>query len=543
MSLAIFKVQIIRPFCMYLKHFFLHTQPKMNVLAMGSIFLGLALLCILRRILSASHKRNKFLPPPEPSGAWPLIGHMRILNGQIPICRDLGDLANKHGPVFSIRLGMRRTLVISSWESVKECFKTNDRKFLNRPSLALSKYMGYDDAFFSFHRYGEYWLEMRKIVTQELLSNRRLQLLMNVRVSEIDTCIKELYTTCSNGPVLVDMSQWFSYVLASVMFRLIAGKKNCGGIAKESEAFGRAIKEFFYLGGVLEISDLIPFTGWMDLHGHLKSMKRVAKELDHVVSSWLEEHLQRREAVNVRKEEKDFMDVMLESLAVGDDPIFGYKRETIVKATALNLILAGIDTTSVTLTWALSLLLNHTEVLKRVQKEIDIHVGTTRWVEESDIKNLVYFQAIVKETLRLYPPGPLLVPRESSEDCYVGGYLVPRGTQLLVNAWKLHRDPRIWENPCEFRPERFLTSHGSIDVRGQQFEYVPFGSGRRLCPGISSSLQMLHLTLSRLLQGFSLSTAMNAQVDMSEGLGLTLPKATPLEVVLAPRLDHKMYQR
>ncbi|KAJ6304547.1 hypothetical protein OIU77_018245 [Salix suchowensis] len=260
---------------------------------------------------------------------------MRILNSQIPICRALGDLADKHGPVFSIRLGMRRTLVISSWESVKECFKTNDRKFLNRPSLALSKYMGYDDAFFGFHRYGEYWLEMRKIVTQELLSNRRLQLLMNVRVLEIETCIKDLYTTCSNGSVLVDMSQWFSYVLASVMFRLIAGKKNCGGIAKETEAFGRAIKEFFYLGGVLEISDLIPFTGWMDLHGHLKSMKRVAKELDHVVSSWLEEHLQRREAVNVRKEEKDFMDVMLESLAVGDDPIFGYKRETIVKATAL----------------------------------------------------------------------------------------------------------------------------------------------------------------------------------------------------------------
>ncbi|KAG5252430.1 cytochrome P450 [Salix suchowensis] len=491
---------------------------------MGSIFLGLALLCIIWRILSTSHKRNKTLPPPEPSGAWPLIGHMRILNSQIPICRALGDLADKHGPVFSIRLGLRRTLVISSRESVKECLKTNDRKFLNRPSLAASKYMGYDDAFFGFHPYGEYWLEMRKIVTQELLSNRRLQLLMNVRVSEIDTCIKELYTTCSNGSVLVDMSQWFSYVVANVMFRLLAGKRYCGGIAKESEAFVRAIKEFFYLR-------------------HMKSMKRVAKELEHVVSGWLEEHLQRREAVNVRKEEKDFMDVMLESLAVGDDPIFGYKRETIVKATALNLILAGVDTTSVTLTWALSLLLNHTEVLKRVQKEIDIHVGTTRWVEESDIKNLVYFQAIVKETLRLYPPGPLLVPRESLEDCYVGGYLVPRGTQLLVNAWKLHRDPRIWENPCEFGPERFLTSHGSIDVRGKQFEYVPFGSGRRQCPGISSGLRMLHLTLSRLLQGFSFSTAMNAQVDMSEGLGLTLPKATPLEVVLAPRLEHKMYQR
>jgi cytochrome P450 family 82 subfamily G polypeptide 1 len=308
----------------------------MKVLAMESFFLGPVLLCmIIWRILSTSHKRNKTLPPPEPSGAWPLIGHLRILNSQIPFFRILGDLAVKHGPVFSIRLGMRRTLVISSWESVKECFKTNDRKFLNRPSFAASKYMGYDDAFFGFHPYGEYWLEMRKIATQELLSNRRLELLKHVRVSEIETCIKELHTTCSNGSVLVDMSQWFSCVVANVMFRLIAGKRYCSGIGKDSGAFGRLVREFFYLGGVLVISDLIPFTEWMDLQGHVKSMKRVAKELDHVVSGWLVEHLQRREEGRVRKEEKDFMDVMLESLAVGDDPIFGYKRETIVKATAL----------------------------------------------------------------------------------------------------------------------------------------------------------------------------------------------------------------
>uniref|UniRef100_A0A6N2K142 Cytochrome P450 n=1 Tax=Salix viminalis TaxID=40686 RepID=A0A6N2K142_SALVM len=527
---------------MYLKHFFLHTQPKMNVLAMGSFFLGLALLCIIWRILSTSHKRNKTLPPPEPSGAWPLIGHMRILNSQIPIFRALGDLADKQGPVFSIRLGMRRTLVISSWESVKECLKTNDRNFLNRPSFAASKYMGYDDAFFGFHPYGEYWLEMRKIVTQELLSNHRLQLFIDVRVSEIETCIKELYTTCSNGSVLVDMSQRFSYVVASVMLRLIAGKRYCGGIGKESEAFGRAIKEFFYLSGVLVMSDLIPFTGWMDFQGHLKSMKRVAKELDHVVSGWLEEHLQRREAVNVRKEEKDFMDVMLESLAVGDDPIFGYKRETIVKATALNLIIAGVDTTSVALTWRLSLLLNHTEVLKEVQKEIDIHVGTTRWVEESDIKNLVYFQAIVKETLRLYPPGPSLLPRRRLCPGISSGLQMLHLTlSRVLQGFNFSTAMNVQVDMSEglgltlakatplgvvlaprLEHKMFLTSHGSIDVRGQQFEYVPFGSGRRLCPGISSGLQMVYLTLSRLLQGFSFSTAMNAQVDMSIFLGLAL---------------------
>ncbi|KAJ6722503.1 CYTOCHROME P450 FAMILY PROTEIN [Salix koriyanagi] len=166
------------------------------------------------------------------------------------------------------------------------------------------------------------------------------------------------------------------------------------------------------------------------------------------------------------------------------------------------LILGGSDTTAGTLTWAISLLLNNRHMLKKAQEELDLQVGKDRQVVDSDVKNLVYLQAIIKETLRLYPAGPLLGPREAMEDCQVAGYHVPAGTRLIVNVWKIQRDPRVWTNPSAFLPERFLTSHADVDVRGQQFELIPFGSGRRSCPGVSFALQVLHLTLARLLHSF-----------------------------------------
>ena len=180
--------------------------------------------------------------------------------------------------------------------------------------------------------------------------------------------------------------------------------------------------------------------------------------------------------------------------------------------------------------------------MKQAQEELDLKVGRERWVDNHDVKDLIYLQAIVKETLRLYPPGPLSVPHEAMEDCHVCGYHVPKGTRVFVNVWKLHRDPRIWDDPDKFFPERFLTKHVNIDASGQHFEFVPFGSGRRSCPGYTFALQVSHLTLARLLQGFEFTTPLNMPVDMTEGLGITLPKATPLEVLLNPRLAPELYQ-
>ena len=205
------------------------------------------------------------------------------------------------------------------------------------------------------------------------------------------------------------------------------------------------------------------------------------------------------------------------------------------------LIVAGSDSTSLTSTWILSALLNNRQAMKQAQEELDLKVGRSRWVEESDIEKLVYLRAIIKESLRLYSAAPLLVPHEAIEDCHVCGYHIPKGTRLLVNAWKLHRDPSVWSNPEEFEPERFLRSHADLDVLGHQFELIPFGSGRRACPGFNMALQMLHLTFARLLQGFDMATPSNAPVDMTEGISFTMPKLTPLQVMLIPRLPSQLY--
>jgi cytochrome P450 len=207
------------------------------------------------------------------------------------------------------------------------------------------------------------------------------------------------------------------------------------------------------------------------------------------------------------------------------------------------MIAGGSDTSMVTLTWAISLLLNNRHVLKKAQEELDIKVGKERIVNESDIDKLVFLQAIVKETLRLYPPGPLSGPREFLEDCTIGGYHVPRGTRLITNTWKIQTDPRVWSDPLKFDPERFLTTHKHIDFKGtgQHFELIPFGSGRRVCPGASFGLQMVQLALASFLHMYEISALSNAPVDMSERFGLTSIKATPLEVLITPRLSSELY--
>ena len=195
----------------------------------------------------------------------------------------------------------------------------------------------------------------------------------------------------------------------------------------------------------------------------------------------------------------------------------------------------------VPLIWGLALLLNNPRTLKMVKEELATYVGKDRHVEESDIKNLVYLQAVVKETLRLYPPSPILALRAAMENCTLSnGYEVTPGTRLLLNAWQIHHDERVWTNPNEFQPERFLTSHKDLDLKGQNFELIPFGAGRRACSGVSLALQVIHLSLASVLHCFEIETPGNEPVDMTESPSLANVKATPLHVLLTPRLSPEL---
>ncbi|XP_031473363.1 xanthotoxin 5-hydroxylase CYP82C4-like [Nymphaea colorata] len=474
---------------------------------------------------------------PEPGGRWPIVGHLGLLTGTTPLYRTLAALSEKLGPLFSLQLGQRRAIVVSSMDLAKECFTVNDRAFAGRPQLEGWKCLGYNRAMFVFSPYGPYFLELRKIVANKLLSSQQLRLVKHIQVDEVGSLVQRLYRSCSNLEP-VEMNHHLTWLAMNIVLRVVAGKRyfDLGGEGKE---FREALGEFNNLVGTFTLSDAIPWLGWLDLSGHLQAMKRVHQKMDEVASAWPAEH--RRKESSGAGEESDLMDVLIKELKDGHLSE-NHQTDAIIKATATVLVVAGTESTAVTLEWALSLLLNNPHLLKKAQDELDCQVGKERQVDESDLSNLPYLQAIVKETMRLHPTGPLLVPHESTEPVQLGGFEVPVGSILYVNVWKIHHDPTLWIDPEEFKPERFLSSRNVMTgFGGQDFAFLPFGSGRRICVGRRMAMQVLNLTFACLLQSFEWSTPMNEPVDMTVGHGLTLPKATPLRVLLRPRLPPHLY--
>lgn len=198
--------------------------------------------------------------------------------------------------------------------------------------------------------------------------------------------------------------------------------------------------------------------------------------------------------------------------------------------------MAGTDTSSLTLEWAISLLLNHPEAMNKAREEIETKVGQGRLLEESDLPKLNYLQNIINETLRLFPVAPLLLPHESSADCQVCGFKVSKGTMLLVNLWTLQRDPNLWKDPNKFKPERFDKENDENELgHYYSYKFIPFGVGRRACPGANMANRVVGLALGNLIQCFDWERDGEEEIDMMEGIGITTPMKNPLEAICTPR--------
>ncbi|XP_031104172.1 xanthotoxin 5-hydroxylase CYP82C4-like isoform X2 [Ipomoea triloba] len=522
----------------------------MDAVSCLSSVLGIATLVL---VWFSWRKQSKRLPP-EASGAWPIVGHLHHFRTSVPLVKTLSEWADKYGPVFTIRLGISRILVVSSWEAVRDCFATNDKLLAARPTTCAGKYLGYDYAVFTFSTNNSYWRRVRKLVVVELLSSRRLEKLKHVWVSELQTNIKELYTSVSmdnnnhkdnnlSAPK-VNMSRWFGHLTLNLIMQIVAGRRyeyrSDGVINEEALCLKNVFRQVMYLWGEFVSGDAIfPlwFFRWLDYEGHVKSMKKAAKEVDAILQDWVD--VRRKEMRS--NEDQKFIDVMLSMIDDQFTKGYNYSRDTVIKAIVLSMLQDASETFASHLTWILAVLLKHPESLKRVQEEIDTNIGKERWAEDHDIKNLPYLQAVVKETLRIYPPGPYLAPHEAVKDCIVDDYHIPKGTQLYVNVWRLHRDPKIWSDPEKFLPERFMTNLEGEAAQNRQYQFVPFGLGRRSCPGMLYATQITHVAVARLFQGFNFSTVPNVPLDMTEGGGITLPKLTPLEVLVTPRLTPALF--
>ncbi|KAL6012468.1 hypothetical protein ACLOJK_002957 [Asimina triloba] len=307
----------------------------------------LSLCCLLAVLLSYKTRTSRsILPsckgsqaPPEPSGALPLVGHLHLLRGHAT--RTVGSMADELGPAFILRLGLNRARFVSSWELAKECFTTNDLAMATRPLSLAGKHLGYNYTMLGFSPYGPYWRQMRKIMTVQLLSARRLQSLKHIRVAEINISVKGLHREWlkqGEEKLLVDMRQWFGDLSFNVMTMILGGKRYFGssGISNEEEArrFTHAMEQATYLMGVFVMADALPFLSWMDIGGHESAMKRAVGELDSLMDGWLADHRGKRRQPGkvIDGGDGDFLDVMLSILE--DEPVAGYENDTVIKGTA-----------------------------------------------------------------------------------------------------------------------------------------------------------------------------------------------------------------
>lgn len=204
-----------------------------------------------------------------------------------------------------------------------------------------------------------------------------------------------------------------------------------------------------------------------------------------------------------------------------------------------DIVVGATDTTSTTLEWAMAEMMAHPEVMRKARDELQQVVGLDNAVEEAHLPRLTYLSAVLKEVLRLHPPVPFLVPRTPSESCTVGGYMVPKGARVMVNTWAIQRDPDCWAEPLEFRPERFLMdSTNKWDFSGQDFRYLPFGSGRRVCVGIPMGERMVTYILASLVHSFEWQLPVGKKLDLLENFGIILKKRSPLVLIPTPRLSN-----
>jgi cytochrome P450 len=480
-----------------------------------------------------------------------VIGSLGVLAGALPPHRVLAALAARYGPLMHLRLGSYHAVVASSAETARLVLKTHDLALADRPPTTAGEITSYGYQGIVHTPYGAYWRMARKLCATELFSARRVESFERVRAEEMRALVRGLFR-CAGSAVAV--REHVSGATLRNILRMAVGEKwsGCYGSA-EGEAFRRTLDEAFAVtGAVSNVGEWVPWLGWLDVQGCARRMKRLLELHDRFYENIVNEHEERRRRSGDGDGEfvaSDLVDVLLR-LAEEDShkPDSEAKLTRVsVKAFIQDIIAGGTESSAVTTEWAMSELLRHPDAMAAATAELDRVVGRERWVTERDLPDLPYIDAVVKETLRLHPVGPLLVPHHAREHTVIAGYDVPAGARVLVNVWAIARDPASWPYaPGAFRPERFLGGGGAagLDVRGAHFELLPFGAGRRICPAYDLAMKLVAAGVANMVQGFAwrLPDGVKPEdVSMEEHVGLSTKRKVPFVAVAEPRLPAHLY--
>lgn len=500
-------------------------------LLLSSICFLVVLLLFLARNRHNSRLNNSRRLPPGPHG-WPVVGNMFDL-GQVPH-ETLAGLRSKHGPVVSLRLGAVTTVVVLSAEAAEEIFKNHDLSFAGRTITEAMRACSFNQSSMALGQYGPYWRMLRRLCTTELFSNKCLNETLAVRRKSVDNMVGWIKEEAKQTG-RIDVAHFVFTTVFNLVGNLMFSRDLLGPQSKEGAEFFRASSKMTEWSGTPNVADFFPFLKWLDPQRIRANMERDLGHALDIASCYIKERTENQK-IDKGKDRKDFLDALLELKGETKDGSTNFSDKD-VKIMILEIFLAATDTTTSTIEWAMAELLHKPELMNKVRGELDQVVGQNRKVEESDMEGLPYLQAVVKETLRLHPPIPFLIPRRAVKETEFMGYSIPVDTQVLVHAWAIGRDPDVWKDPLSFNPERFLDSN--IDFKGHHFQLIPFGAGRRICAGLPLADRMLHLVLGSLLHCFEWHLVGDTRpdtMDMGERMGITLKMAVPLKAMPKPRV-------
>ncbi|XP_047335464.1 cytochrome P450 703A2 [Impatiens glandulifera] len=487
--------------------------------------------------------RSKMLPPGPPR--WPVIGNLFQL-GELPH-RDLASFCEKYGPLVYLRLGNVDAITTNDPDTIREILLRQDEIFASRPRTLAAVHLAYGCGDVALAPLGPQWKRMRRICMENLLTTKRLESFAGHRADEAQHLVHDVWTRAQYGKE-VNLREVLGAFSMNNVTRMLLGKQFFGAESSgpdEAMEFMHITHELFRLLGLIYLGDYLPFWRWIDPYGCEKKMREIEKRVDDFHSRIIEEHRKGKREMDVNGEgDMDFVDVLL-SLPGEDGK--EHMEDVEIKALIQDMIAAATDTSAVTNEWAMAEVIKHPNVLIKIQQELDSVVGIDRMVMESDLVNLNYLRCVVRETFRMHPAGPFLIPHESIRDAVINGFHIPAGTRVFINTHGLGRNKSIWDDVEIFRPERHLTGDGGTRVEishGADFKILPFSAGKRKCPGAPLGVTMVLMGLARLFHCFDWNPPeglRSDEIDTMEVYGMTMPKARPLMALAKPRLASHFY--
>ncbi|XP_048533043.1 tyrosine N-monooxygenase-like [Triticum urartu] len=519
--------------------------------------LSLATLVMMATLLLFFLKKNKNAAPqtgqlPPGPATLPFVGNMHQMIWNKPaVFRWIHRLLKEmNTDILCLRLGATHVIAVTSPEIACEVLRKNDEVFASRPiTFASGSFSyGYKGSILSPH--GEQWKKMRRVLASEVLAPSMEQKVQHIREEEYDHLVRYINkTSCCSSEAIVDVRHVSRHFCGDMIRRLVFGKRYFSNLPASAtsgpghDELAHVAALFTLLNHVYSfcVSDYFPALQGLDLEGHEMVSRDVMRTINRLHDPIIEDRIRERsnsiQSRAEKKEARDFLDVLVYLEDAQGQPLLSLED---IRAQTTEIMFAIIDNPSNAVEWALAEMINRPEVMQKAIDELDMVVGKERLVQESDISQLNYLKSCIREAFRMHPYHPFNPPHVAMADTTVAGYTIPKGSHVILSRFGLGRNPKIWVEPLEFRPERHLNA-ANVLLTEPGLRFISFSTGRRGCPGISLGTSVTMMLIARMLQGFTWTKSPGVHsIDLQESkIGLAL--AEPLVLRAKPRLPAHLY--